>query len=60
MTGKKSTKKVSTKIPSNSSALKKALNSGIKTTSFMKKMNKPLLMNQVKEELLDAFLQLID
>lgn len=23
-------------------------------------MNKPLLMNQVKEELLDAFLQLID
>ena len=26
----------------------------------MKKMNKPLIMNQVKEDLLDTFMQLID
>ena len=53
-------KMISTKMPSNSKSLQKALSSNGKTSSFMKKMNKPIMLNQVKEELLDAFLQLID
>lgn len=60
MSNKKSSKNISTKIGSNSKALQQALYSGGKTSQFMKKMNKPLLMNQVKDEMLDAFLQLID
>jgi hypothetical protein len=56
MSKKKSSNKVSTNLGSNNKALQKALYSGGKTSNFMKKMNKPLLMNQVKEEMLDAFL----
>jgi len=31
-----------------------------KQSSFMKKVNQPLIKNQIKEDLLDAFMQLID
>jgi hypothetical protein len=51
---------INTKVASSSKALQRALASGEKQSNFMKKMNRPLIMNQVKEELLDAFLQLID
>ena len=53
-------KQVSTKVSSSSTALQRALNTTGKQSNFMRQMNKPLLMNQVKEETLDAFLQLVD
>ena len=45
-------------VKSDSKAMKNALSNS--KSNFMKKMNKPLLMNQVKEDILDAFLALID
>lgn len=52
-----------TKLSSDNKSLQRALlstNGKKKQSSFMKKMNKPLIMNQVKEDLLDTFMQLID
>lgn len=52
-----------TKLSSDNKSLQRALlstNGKKRQSNFMKKMNKPLIMNQVKEDLLDTFMQLID
>ena len=53
---------ISTRFSSDNKILQKALgvNSKKKQSQFMKKINKPLIKNQIKEDILDAFMQLID
>jgi len=49
---------ISTKLSSGSRSVQKALgfSSKKKQSSFMKNMNKPLIQNQIKEDLLSAFM----
>ena len=49
-----------TALPSDNAALRAALTPTGKQSAFMKKMNKPLIKNQIHNELLDTFMQLID
>jgi len=52
---------INTKIQSQSRSVQKALGIGSKKkqSSFMKNINRPLIQNQIKEDLLSAFMQLI-
>ena len=58
-------KSIVTKLASDNPNLQRALGVGTSSnkkrqSSFMKKVNQPLIKNQIKEDLLDAFMQLID
>ena len=49
-----------TKLSSNNPSMIKALTPGQNQSAFMKKLNKPMEKNQIQNDLLDAFMQLID
>ena len=51
---------INTRLSSTNPALLKALNPGGKQSAFMKNLNKPMIKNQIQNDLLDIFMQLID